>query len=142
MTDVQRVDPTKNVIELVYATSKRQDDLREMQTIHNREIMELRQAHISELMTAEHARIDALRQVDVQATAFANEQARQQALLLAEQTKQSFAIVNDQIADLQKAQFTMAGNTGGKKDLWILLMGAILFLITIAGFILDIISHG
>ena len=59
------VDPTKNVLDLVAAAIKRQDDLREAESRHVREIAGLRAEYTAELRKAETARIDAIRAVDV-----------------------------------------------------------------------------
>ncbi|HEY9413122.1 MAG TPA: hypothetical protein VIQ30_00050, partial [Pseudonocardia sp.] len=59
------LDPTKNVLDLVEAAIKRQDDLREMESQHQREIGDLRHQYEKELRKAETARIDAIRAVDV-----------------------------------------------------------------------------
>jgi hypothetical protein len=79
------VDPTRNVRDLVTAENRRQDDLREMEAAHVREVGEiradcqrdeldgvqhieqLRADHAKEIRLAETARIDAIRAVDVQA---------------------------------------------------------------------------
>lgn len=105
------VDPTKNVLDLVEAAVRRIDDLRAAETKrvdevlelrsqrfdqlmnlraeHSEEMMKLRSVHSSELMAAEAKRIDAIRVVDVQAVATANEKAGAQATVLANQVAAS-----------------------------------------------------
>src|ERR1700733_9873187 len=61
------IDPTRNVLDLVAAGNRRQDDLREMESKHVREIMAIRETHAVEVRRAESQRIDAIRQGDVQA---------------------------------------------------------------------------
>jgi hypothetical protein len=59
------IDPTANVYALVEAAIKRQDDLREAESRHVREIAQLRADYAQELRDAETQRIDAIRAVDV-----------------------------------------------------------------------------
>ena len=88
------IDPTANVISLVEAglrsmeekveaVQRRQDDLRMQESLHIRELMELRAAHGLESRTQEAARIDAIRAVDVGAVNRAAEVSAQQAAALA-----------------------------------------------------------
>jgi len=65
------VDPTKNVLDLVEAERRRQDDLREAErryfdaeNQHVKEMAALRAAHSMEIRGAESARLDSIRQVD------------------------------------------------------------------------------
>lgn len=94
------VDPTKNVLDLVDAAARRQDDiraasdlrqndLRAMETNYRQFIDELRESHVKELTSAEAKRIDAIRAVDVAAVATASERAAQQAQVLANQVSAS-----------------------------------------------------
>jgi hypothetical protein len=75
-------DPTKNVESLVEAAMRRQDDLRELESAHVRELMERDRDHAREMRQAETARLDAVRLVDVNAVQRAAEVqvAQQQAL--------------------------------------------------------------
>jgi len=64
-------DPSQNVLDLVEAERRRQDDLREAerryfdaQNRHVEEILTLRALHAAELRMAESARLDSIRQVD------------------------------------------------------------------------------
>lgn len=59
------VDPTANVLALVKAETKRQDDLREMITKHLESTARIRAQYEDRLRAAETSRIDAIRQVDV-----------------------------------------------------------------------------
>lgn len=126
------VDPTRNVLNLVYAETKRQDDLREAESRHVREIAGLRAEYTAELRKAETARIDAIRAVDVGAVNRAAEVSAQQAMTLAAQVAQSAETLRTQvqaaataatvalaaalepiqrdIADLRKAQYEQAGS--------------------------------
>lgn len=112
------VDPTKNVLDLVEAERKRQDDLREafeklvqtqmqsssvietLRATHTKEMNEaeskrvdqqlaLRTSYEERLSLAEAKRIDAIRAVDVNAVAVASQRASDQATVLATQVAQS-----------------------------------------------------
>jgi hypothetical protein len=102
------VDPTQNVLDLVNAAIKRQDDLREMQARyvgrigemreqHATYIAELRSAYQKELREAETARIDAIRAVDVGAVNRAAEVSANQAATLATQVATSAETLRGQV---------------------------------------------
>ena len=84
-----RFDPTKNVLEHVAAAIQRQDDLRESESRHQRELGGVREHYAAELRRAEAERIDAIRAVDVGAVNRAAEVASTQALTLATQVTTS-----------------------------------------------------
>lgn len=88
------VDPTKNVLDLVSAAIKRQDDLRES----DNKIADLRDEHAKELRLAEAARIDAIRAVDVSAVKSAAEVQAAQANTLATQVATSAETLRTQVA--------------------------------------------
>lgn len=92
------IDPTRNVLEHVAAGIKRQDDLREAESRHVREIASLRAEYTAELRKAETARIDAIRAVDVGAVNRAAEVSAQQATTLAVQVAQSAETLRTQVA--------------------------------------------
>lgn len=114
------IDPTKNVLNLVEAAMKRQDDLRDAETRHMREIAELRAGYETELRKAESARIDAIRGVDVDAVSRAATVATTAADTLRTQVADTAAaagtalaaalepIMKD-IADLRRAQYEAQG---------------------------------
>jgi cobalamin biosynthesis Mg chelatase CobN len=79
------VDPTQNVLNLVAAAIQRQDDLRAAESRHVREIAGLRAEYAMELRDAETQRINAIRQVDVEAVQRAAEVQATQATALAKQ---------------------------------------------------------
>jgi hypothetical protein len=79
------IDPTQNVLDLVEAAIKRQDDLRDLEAGHVREIVALRASYDTELRLAESARIDAIRAVDASAVQRAAEVSAIQATTLAGQ---------------------------------------------------------
>jgi hypothetical protein len=91
------VDPTQNVLDLVGAAIKRQDDLRESESRHLREVADLRAHYLSELRTAETARIDAIRAVDIGAVNRAAEVSAQQAQTLAAQVANSAETLRTQV---------------------------------------------
>jgi hypothetical protein len=92
------VDPTKNVLDLVTAAIKRQDDLRESEAAHAREVWSLHASYDRELRQAESARIDAIRAVDVGAVNRAAEVAATQAATLATQVAVSAETLRTQVA--------------------------------------------
>lgn len=59
-----RVDPSTNVMDLVNAANRRQDDLRNAEASHIREIMALRAEQDKESRKYESGRLDSIRQVD------------------------------------------------------------------------------
>lgn len=68
------MDPTENVMKLVEAANRRQDDLRHETTVridselrHLKDMAELRAAHSKEMRAAEADRLNSIRQVDVTA---------------------------------------------------------------------------
>lgn len=91
-------DPTKNVMDLVQAANRRQDDLREMQADGLRREMALRAAFDEKLRLAESARIDAIRLVDTQQVQRAAEVQAAQALALANQVATSAEMLRTQVA--------------------------------------------
>jgi hypothetical protein len=124
-------DPTENVISLVDAAMKRQDDLREMQVRYVAQIGQMRENHATyvaemrsryerQLREAESGRIDAIRAVDVGAVNRAAEVQATQANTLAAQvvtTADAFraslasalAPIQASIEDLRRAQYEAQG---------------------------------
>jgi len=114
------IDPTKNVLDLVSAAIARQDDLREMEADHLRQLMDLRASHDKDLHRAEAKRIDAIRAVDTGAVSRAAEVAAQQAETLRVQVATTAAAqdvalraalepLQKDIADLRRAQYEAQG---------------------------------
>jgi hypothetical protein len=114
------IDPTKNVLDLVRAETKRQDDLREMEAAHVRELMERDRVYFERMRVIETARLDAIRAVDVNAVQRATEVANQQATTLAAgQAAQADAVrvtlatalepIQKAIEELRKSQYELAG---------------------------------
>lgn len=102
------VDPTRNVLDLVAAAIKRQDDLRETESRHVREIAGLRADYTveiarlrasfqEELRSAETERINAIRTVDVQAVQQAAGVAEARATALANQVAASAEALRNQV---------------------------------------------
>lgn len=100
------VDPTQNVLDLVTAAIQRQDDLREAESAHVREMMTLRAHFYQELREAESARIDAIRAVDVGAVNRAAEVAATQAGALAAQLIATAEASRVQVAAAASASVT------------------------------------
>lgn len=139
------IDPTANVLQLVEAAIQRQDDLRNQEAAHLREIMELRAdmatleaTHNDKLRLAEAERINAIRAVDVSAVAAAAQVSATQATTLAAQVATSAETLRNQvaaaatastvalgaaldpiqkdIADLRRAQYEAQGQRGQVAD--------------------------
>jgi hypothetical protein len=91
------VDPTTNVLNLVDAAIQRQDDLRESEAAHQREMAQLRADYGEKLRNAESARIDAIRKVDVEAVQRAAEVQAAQAQALATQVTVSAETLRTQV---------------------------------------------
>jgi len=116
------IDPTANVLQLVEAAIRRQDDLRQAEKEHVAEVLRLRgvqrkhdlanvkdvaalrAAHARELREAEAGRIDAIRAVDVGAVNRAAEVAATQAATLAAQVATSAETLRNQVAAAATAQ--------------------------------------
>ena len=123
-SDPPYVDPTENVISLVGAAIKRQDDLREQESAWQKYTAELRATHGKELREIETARLDAIRAVDVGAVQRAAEVQATQAGALAAQvlaTADAFRVslaaalepIQKDIRDLRDSQSRV---TGGKEQ--------------------------
>jgi hypothetical protein len=92
------IDPTKNVLDLVAAEAKRQDDLRRMSDNHFQQLFQLHRDHMRELRQAEKDRINAIREVDIGAVQRAAEAADTRATVLAGQVSASAETVRVQSA--------------------------------------------
>lgn len=103
------VDPTRNVLDLVGAAIRRQDDLRDVGEKHVRELSALRADYDEKLREAETSRIDAIRQVDVGNVQRAAEVQAAQALTLASQVTTSADALRGQVeAARQQTATTLA----------------------------------
>lgn len=91
-------DPTRNVLDLVDAAIRRQDDLREMESAHTKELGTLRAEYDEKLRRAETARIDAIRAVDVGQVQRAAEVQSTAAITLASQVSTSAETLRTQVA--------------------------------------------
>jgi len=100
------LDPTKNVLDLVEAAIKRQDDLRVAEAKHLREVAEIRARHAGELRELETARLNAIREVDIVAVQRAAEVATTQATTLANQVALSAEAMRTQVAAAAQAATT------------------------------------
>ena len=105
-TDLPAIDPTQNVLDLVEAAIRRQDDLRDADRLRQQEVADLRWKYDNELRKAETARIDAIRAVDVGAVQRAAEVALTQASTLATQVATSAETLRGQVAAAATAQAT------------------------------------
>jgi hypothetical protein len=131
-------DPTANVLDLVEAAIRRQDDLRIAESSHIRELMELRSSYEEKLRIQEAARIDAIRTVDVdaarraaevlvaQAQTLANQQqasaealrsqVEQARIATAEALAQALIPIQKDVADLRAAQYQQQGEKSSKVE--------------------------
>ena len=125
------VDPTENVLNLVGAAIRRQDDLREAHTKHVEKLDEVREYYRQEIREAEAKRIDAIRAVDVNAAqqqvsvaeirasalasqvAAAAEAQRNQvsaaATAFEQRLNQALAPIQEAVADLRRVQYEQQG---------------------------------
>lgn len=121
------IDPTKNVLDLVAAETKRQDDMREGFEKRVIEMIELRADYDEKLRKAESDRIDAIRAVDVGNVQRAAEVQATQALALANQvvatanaleTKLSATVapLQTRIDDLTRVQYEGVGSKGQQQE--------------------------
>jgi cobalamin biosynthesis Mg chelatase CobN len=100
------IDPTQNVLDLVEAAIKRQDDLREAESRHVRELATLRAEYQEELRKAETERINAIRAVDVAAVQQASSVQETRATALAAQVAASAEAMRSQVAAAATAAAT------------------------------------
>jgi hypothetical protein len=157
------LDPTKNVLDLVAAAIdrqddlriaefKRQDDLRIAESRHLREIAGLRAEYQAELREGEKARINAIREVDVQAVQRAAEVQATQASALAAQvvaTADAFRVslaaalepLQKDIAELRKSMYEQAGQRARGTETRLnvgTVLGGLSFLVALVGVVVVI----
>jgi hypothetical protein len=111
-------DPTINVLHIVKLSVKRLDDLRKAESRRVNEQMASSHQHSAELRELEAKRIDAIRAVDVQAVASANEKAIQQADVLAKQLVTTADRLNERVSKVESEQSKNQGSGKGKDDQW------------------------
>ena len=150
-------DPTLNVQNLLHAAVERLDDLREAESRRVNELLAVLEAHSKELKEAEAKRIDAIRAVDVNAVAVANERATAQAAVLANQVQASAEVARalvasnaaavaeqltqlskqfmDRIASLERAQYEKQGTGAGMREMYSWLFAGLMALVTIGAVI-------
>ncbi len=142
------LDPTKNVLDLVEAAIRRQDDLRQLDGNWRDKVDAIRAQHAMEIRRAETERIDAIRAVDIGNVQRAAEVQATQALALATQVtalaetvrvqvQAVVAPIQNDIADLRRSQSESVGQKthvvesqarGGSIGLWIgLAFGVLVF---------------
>lgn len=149
------LDPTTNVLALVYAATARLDDLRAAETLRVNELLKLRETHAMELRFAEASRLDAIRVVDVNAVSVATEKATQQAAILANQVAVSAETLRalvattaaaqatqltaltqqltDRISLLEKSQYEHKGSGTGMRDMYGWIFGVVMGLVSTVG---------
>lgn len=170
-------DPSENVKALQEASNKRQDDLRKasdrlvsVQLLYVEKIAELRAEHQKELSAAaeklsiaEAKRIDAIRAVDVNAVAVANEKQTAQAAVLATQVVQSAEAlrnlvaatattiaeqqrmasgqINERLTLLERSKYEIGGKAEGKSQGLSVIGQLFLGLLTAAAVVFAIMSY-
>ena len=92
------IDPSANVLDLVQAAIRRQDDLRDMSVTYQEKLADLRDQHARELRIAEAERINAIRAVDVSAVQSAATVSATTASTLAAQVATSAETLRTQVA--------------------------------------------
>jgi hypothetical protein len=108
------LDPTANVLQLVEAAMKRQDDLRQQQDKHTQDLLNVHFNYIQRLSDAEAKRIDAMRALDVKGVEMANERATSQASLLAGNVVQSADTLRSLVATTAAATATQQQQERGQ----------------------------
>ena len=162
-------DPSKNVSSLVAALSDRMEHMISEQILRLDEKIEAERRRVNEQLTlradylvqlsiAEAKRIDAIRAVDVNAVAVANERATAQAAVLAtqvsasaetlralvaataatvaQQLAQVSAGIADRLSALEKTQYEGVGAKGGTRDIWGWIIGGLVALVALASFLI------
>lgn len=138
------IDPTENVLALVAAETKRQDDLRELTTGHLREISALRAAHEQDLRRLETDRLDAIRRVDQANVNTAAERTLAAVQTLAATTasnadtlRQSWEStvkgLTERIAALEKSSYKGEGKGSGISASWGALLGVVTLIVMLLG---------
>jgi uncharacterized phage infection (PIP) family protein YhgE len=117
------IDPTENVKALNEAANKRQDDLRELSneinTIrynHIQELVALRADYEDKLRRAEANRLDAIRLVDTNNVAVANERAVATATALAKTVNDSAQVLSSQVTKSADDLRTLVATTAAESS--------------------------
>src|ERR1035437_719254 len=130
------IDPTENVKTLSAMSSRRQDDLREQNQLHAREMAHMEHAHAAEIRTLEAKRIDAIlvnvadtalttaAAAEIRATTLANQVAisadamRAQVAVVAQASNDTldrrFTPIQNSIEEIRRFQFA---TEGGKQQI-------------------------
>ena len=138
------IDPTENVLALVAAETKRQDDLRELTTKHLEEMSSLRAVHQDALRKLESDRLDAIRGVDQ-----ANVNTAADRTLAAVQTLAATTASNadnlrtawdhtvqaiiERVAALEKSSYKGEGKGSGISASWGVLLGIVTLIVMLIG---------
>lgn len=151
------IDPTKNVLDLVAAETKRQDDLRDAETRRVDQLAVLRASYEEKLAEKEAARLNAIRDIDVKAVSTASEKQEAAAKVLAanllnneltlrtlvattalaaaeSQTRFATGIM-ERLKTLEESRYEIKGKSGGIKDTWGWIFGAVMGAVAIGGFV-------
>ena len=96
-------DPSGNVLDLVDASARRQDDLREAESRHFREVLQIRSTFEDKLRTKESERLDAIRSNDQASLQTAATTAEMRANTLAATVATSAEALRTQVQDAAAA---------------------------------------
>lgn len=102
----KKIDPTKNVLQLVEAAVKRLDDIQILQMERLNEKLDSHIEYERQLAKAEKGRIDAIRDMDAKAIEVASVQARESAAMLAKQLTTSISGLREYIESVQSTLLT------------------------------------
>jgi hypothetical protein len=145
------IDPTDNVLREVAAANKRQDDLRDMQGRHDKEVREIVERYEEKLRVKESARIDANRSQDQDNARRAAETALAAVQALATQvpitadtvraaSTASLTPIQERLTQIERIQYEQAGQKqqvsdtqvdrrAGTSQTWVIVgvLGAVVF---------------
>ena len=130
------IDPTDNVQKLVDASIKRLDDIAFIRAYYEERISNLREKYQISLTKAEEKRIDANRFADLAAAKLAEERARTEATILANEVKSSHEQVLKRVSALELGSSQVSGGKTGAREVWGYILAGIMTLIALTSFIL------
>lgn len=153
------IDPTKNVLGLVAAETRRHDDLREAETRRVDQLAVLRAFYDNKLAVQERERLNEIRNTDVKAVFTASEKQEAAARLLAtalttsaetlralvattalaaaeNQARYALGIEN-RLNTLETSRYETKGKSSGIRDTWGWIFGGVMLVLAIGGFILS-----
>lgn len=134
------VDPTVNVLNLVYAAVTRLNDLMAAQTKRNDDLRQSDTKYEDALRDAETRRVNELaaqKQVfDIELARGIRANQDASALLLAGQVRELKTDTSDRIAKLEQFANEQRGRSSGANDLWIIIIGILAFLVAVGALVM------